>query len=186
MRTTARLLTSAALAVATTGLGLGAAGAAYAGDQGSLEVFPSTAEPGSTVTVNTTACGRDGHGTGDARSLGVDEFHLSPGSHRESVVGEFRVPSGIEAGSYRVEVRCKNGKRSSGDVVIRHRNNGHGTGEDSGGSHHEQPSGHVRTGLGGSVGPDGTQVAAGAAVLAAAAVGGALLLRRRAKGAQNG
>ncbi|AZK93976.1 MULTISPECIES: hypothetical protein [Streptomyces] len=180
MRTTARLLTSAALAVATTGLGFGAVGAYAAGDHGSLEVFPSTAEPGSTVTVNTTACGRDGHGTGDARALGVDEFHLSPGSHKDSVVGEFRVPSGIEAGSYRVEVRCKNGKRSSGDVVIRHRGNS----EDQGGSHREQPSGHVRTGLGGSVGPDTTQIAAGAAVLAAAAVGGTLLLRRRARGAQ--
>ncbi|QDY76640.1 hypothetical protein [Streptomyces qinzhouensis] len=191
MRTTARLLTSAALAVATTGLGLGAVGAHAAGDHGSLEVFPATAEPGATVTVNTTACGRDGHGTGDARALGVDEFPLAPGSHRDSVVGEFRVPSGIEAGSYRVEVRCKNGKRSSGDVVTRRRGNSEdtsgshrGNSEDSGGSHREQPSGHVRTGLGGSVGPDTTRIAAGAAVLAAAAVGGTLLLRRRARGAQ--
>ncbi|MFE0422604.1 hypothetical protein, partial [Streptomyces sp. NPDC058953] len=146
MRTTARLLTSAVLAVATTGIGFGAAAGAYAGDHDQLEVFPSTAEPGTTITVNTTACGKDGHGTGDARALGVDEFHLSPGSHRDSVVGEFRTPSGVESGSYRVEVRCKNGKRSSGDVVIRHRGND----EQSGERRHDEPSGHVRTGLGGS------------------------------------
>ncbi|MEU3597817.1 hypothetical protein ABZ714_03650 [Streptomyces sp. NPDC006798] len=179
MRTTTRLLTSAVLAVATTGLGAGATGA-YAGDRDRLEVFPSTAEPGTTITVNTTACGKDGHGTGDARSLGVDEFHLAPGSHRDSVVGEFRVPSGVESGSYRVEVRCKNGKRSSGDVVIRHRGNNEQPGE----QRHDEPSGHVRTGLGGSVGPDTTQIAAGVAVLAAAAAGGTLLLRRRARGTQ--
>ena len=47
-------------------------------------------------------------------------------------------------------------------------------------------SGHVISGVGGSVGPDTTQIAAGAAVLTAAAVGGTLLLRRRASGAQRG
>ncbi|MEU3228106.1 hypothetical protein ABZ695_33765 [Streptomyces sp. NPDC006976] len=48
------------------------------------------------------------------------------------------------------------------------------------------PTGHVKTGVGGSVGPDTTQIAAGAGVLAAAAVGGAWLLRRRASGTQDG
>ncbi|MGC4946100.1 hypothetical protein ACLQ2N_07815 [Streptomyces sp. DT224] len=47
------------------------------------------------------------------------------------------------------------------------------------------PSGHVKTGVGGSVGPDTTQIAAGAGVLAAAAVGGAWLLRRRASGTRD-
>ncbi|MEU9606940.1 hypothetical protein [Streptomyces sp. NPDC048057] len=183
MRTTARLLSSTALATATIGLGLGAFAAHAEDGGGRLEVFPSTAEPGTTITVNTTACGKDGHGTGDARSLGVDEFHLSPGSHRESVVGEFQAPHSIESGSYRVEVRCKNGKRSSGDVVIRHQSGDRGN-EGSGEQRRDEPSGHVRTGLGGSVGPDTTQIAAGVAVLAAAAAGGTLLLRRRARGAQ--
>lgn len=51
----------------------------------------------------------------------------------------------------------------------------------------ERPSGHVRTGVGGSAGPDTIQLAAGAGVLGAAAVGGAWLLRRRrADGAQDG
>ncbi|MFD7491786.1 hypothetical protein ACFV8T_05125 [Streptomyces sp. NPDC059832] len=48
----------------------------------------------------------------------------------------------------------------------------------------DAPSGHVKTGVGGSVRPDTTQIAAGAGVLAAAAVGGAWLLRRRASGTQ--
>ncbi|MYV54443.1 hypothetical protein [Streptomyces sp. SID3212] len=46
------------------------------------------------------------------------------------------------------------------------------------------PRGHVNTGVGGSVAPDTTQIAVGAAVLAVAAVGGVTLLRRRASGAQ--
>ncbi|MFD7066715.1 hypothetical protein ACFV97_05685 [Streptomyces sp. NPDC059913] len=46
------------------------------------------------------------------------------------------------------------------------------------------PTGHVGTGVGGSVHSDTTQIAAGAGVLAVAAVGGAWLLRRRASGTQ--
>ncbi|MFI6283215.1 hypothetical protein ACIBCM_00415 [Streptomyces sp. NPDC051018] len=184
MRTTARLLTSAALAAAAIGFGLGASGA-YAGEVDALEVFPSTAEHGATVTVNTTACGRSGHAVGDARSLGVGEFRLAQGTHKEVVVGEFRIPRGTESGTYSIEVRCKDGRRALGDVVVRSRESEekgeHGRNESSG---YGEPSGHVRTGLGGSVGPDTTQIAAGVAVLAAAAVGGTLLLRRRASGDQ--
>ncbi|MFD4029214.1 pentapeptide repeat-containing protein [Streptomyces sp. NPDC058637] len=51
----------------------------------------------------------------------------------------------------------------------------------------ERPSGHVRTGVGGSAGPDTTQLVAGAGVLGAAAVTGVRLLRRRrTDGAQHG
>ncbi|WNI34365.1 hypothetical protein [Streptomyces sp. ITFR-6] len=71
------------------------------------------------------------------------------------------------------------------------------TGRDDSSSDHETPSGHrasaaptaptghVKTGIGGSVGPDTTQIAAGAGVLAATAVGGAWLLRRRASGTRD-
>jgi hypothetical protein len=48
-----------------------------------------------------------------------------------------------------------------------------------------EPNGHVRTGVGGSVGTDTTQIAAGTALLAAAAVGGMWLLRRRASGTRS-
>ncbi|MGW0702633.1 hypothetical protein ACWD0A_25640 [Streptomyces sp. NPDC002867] len=166
MRRIARLMTGSALVIASTGLG---SPASFAGDSGSLEVHPSAAEPGGTVTVSTEACGKNGRGTGDARDLGAGEFKLSPGTHKELAVGQFTVPDDTRPGTYEIGVLCKDGKEAHGDVTIRH-----------GG-----PSGHVRTGVGGSVGPDTTQIAAGTAVIAAAAVGGTLLLRRRASGAQD-
>ncbi|MFF0444962.1 hypothetical protein ACFYT4_00825 [Streptomyces sp. NPDC004609] len=122
MRTTARLLTSAAVAAATVGFGLGASGA-YAEEPDGLEVFPSTAEPGANVTVNTNACGRNGHAMGDARSLGAGEFALAQGTHKEVVAGEFRIPRGAESGTYSVEARCRGGKRALGDAVVWHHKN---------------------------------------------------------------
>ncbi|WP_406363624.1 hypothetical protein [Streptomyces sp. NBC_01579] len=63
-----------------------------------------------------------------------------------------------------------------------------GNGDEGGGGYDSTtgPSGHVKTGVGGSVRPDTTQIAAGVGVLAASAVGGAWLLRRRASGTQAG
>lgn len=168
MRTTARLLTGTALALATMGIG---AHGVYAEDVDSLEIFPSTATPGTVIIVNITICGTGGRGVGDARALGVEEFQLSPGTHKEVVGGQFRIPDHARAGTYAIGVRCNNGRHATGDLVVRH--------------HNEQPSGHVNTGVGGSVGPDTTKIAAGVAVLATAAVGGTLLLRRRASGAQD-
>ncbi|MFF8292395.1 hypothetical protein ACF068_24605 [Streptomyces sp. NPDC016309] len=199
MRTTARLLTGTALAVVSLGaLASPAVYAAPAGDFGKLEVYPSPAEPGETVTVNTTACGKKGHGIGDAQSLGAGDFELSPGAHKDVVVGRFTVPSHTKPGTYAIAVACDNGRTATGDLTVRHGGNdsgghdsgGHSGGHDSGGTGgHDQgrhdPSGHVRTGVGGSVGPDTTQIAAGVAVLAASAVGGVWLLRRRASGAQD-
>ncbi|MFI5629113.1 hypothetical protein ACIA8E_06980, partial [Streptomyces sp. NPDC051664] len=65
---------------------------------------------------------------------------------------------------------------------------GRDTGNGNGGGYNSPsgPSGHVKTGVGGSVRPDTTQIAAGVGVLAASAVGGAWLLRRRASGTQAG
>ncbi|WP_051878639.1 hypothetical protein [Streptomyces sp. NRRL B-24720] len=76
-----------------------------------------------------------------------------------------------------------NGGRDTGNG-----NGGGGTGNGGGDSYGSPsgPSGHVKTGVGGSVRPDTTQIAAGVGVLAASAVGGAWLLRRRASGTQAG
>ncbi|WP_443042878.1 hypothetical protein [Streptomyces sp. NBC_00370] len=139
------------------------------GKPGVLEVTPASAPPGATVTVNTTACGPGGYAKGDARELGAGEFELKAETHKEVVVGHFTVPDGARPGTYRIVAKCKNGKEADGDVTVRA---------------HSGPVGHVKTGVGGSVGPDTTQIAAGTAVLAAAAVGGTLLLRRRASGTQ--
>ncbi|WP_282695162.1 hypothetical protein [Streptomyces sp. CC208A] len=171
MRPTARLLTGTALTVVA--LGAFAAPAAYANNDGNhgpetLEIYPSTASHGTTVTVNTTACGKDGHGIGDANSLGAGEFRLNPSTHKEVVVGQFTVPQHAKAGVHWISVACDNGRTARGELTVKHR----------------EPSGHVKTGVGGSIGPDTAQVTAGAAVLAAAAVGGVWLMRRRASGAQ--
>ncbi|MEU7022326.1 hypothetical protein ABZ990_16915 [Streptomyces sp. NPDC046203] len=133
-----------------------------------LEIFPSPAEPGTTVTVNTAACGEHGHGRGDANSVGAGEFHLNPSTHKNVVVGQFTIPHHTRGGSYEIRVECDNGKSARGELIVERRGG---------------PSGHVHSGVGGSVGPDTTQIAAGVAVLAAAAVGGTWLLRRRASGA---
>ncbi|MER8234638.1 hypothetical protein ACIRQY_11125 [Streptomyces sp. NPDC101490] len=183
MRTPVRLLTGTALTVVA--LGAFAAPVAYANngnendrtnngnhhDNGRpefLEIYPSSAEPGTSVTVSTRACGEHGHGVGDANSLGAGEFQLNPSTHKDVVVGRFHVPEHARAGTHGISVACDNGRTARGELTVRHRG----------------PSGHVQTGVGGSVGPDTAQVTAGAAVLAATAVGGVWLLRRRASGAQ--
>ncbi|MGY3682953.1 hypothetical protein [Streptomyces sp. TE33382] len=198
MRSPARLVTgtaTAALTVMALGLTV-AAPSAYAGDLGLLEITPASAAPGATVTVSTTACGPKGSGIGDANSLEAGDFEMRPGTHKESAVGEFTVPHDTEPGTYDIAVSCDNGKEATGDFEVI-----------AGGKHttppetrpetppetrpeekpeYERPSGHVRTGVGGSVGPDTTQITAGVGVLAAAAVGGVWLMRRRPDGSQGG
>ncbi|GBQ00158.1 hypothetical protein SSP531S_15680 [Streptomyces spongiicola] len=174
MRTTARLLAGPAPAAACVGAAAGSS--ARAADPGTLALTPSSTTAGASVTASTTACGRRGHGTGDAGSLGAERFDLAPGAGEgaaaaaAAAAGGFTVPEDTEPGTYTVSVLCDNGSKAYGDLVVR--------------AHGHEPSGHVKTGVGGSVGPDITQITAGAAVLAAAAVGGTWLLRRRASGAQ--
>ncbi|WP_326666862.1 hypothetical protein [Streptomyces sp. NBC_00385] len=263
MRSPARLVTgTAAAALAAAALGLSAAApSAYGDELGPLEITPASAAPGSTVTVNTTACGGDTGATGDASALDVSEFALAPATLKEVLAGSFQVPGTIEPGPYSIDVACENGKRATGEIEVKAAGTtgttgkesaavssdedspagaglpsdlydseeydttgldeaeasgsalvpdapalpGRGTptprptpsGHESSGGHEPPsghrtsaaptaPTGHVKTGVGGSVGPDTTQIAAGAGVLAATAVGGAWLLRRRASGTQDG
>ncbi|MDF9803609.1 MYXO-CTERM domain-containing protein [Streptomyces sp. HB372] len=179
MRSPARLVTGtvgAAFTVIAFGL-TAAAPSAYAGEFGRLEITPSTAAPGATVTVNTTACGKKGSGIGDANSLDAGDFEVRPGTHKEVVVGKFTVPHDTRPGTYEIIVSCDNGKDAVGDLEVI-----------GGGKHekplHDRPSGHVRTGVGGSVEPNSTQVALGVGVIGLAAVGGLWLLRRRSEGAE--
>lgn len=184
---TARLLTGSALAAALLGLG---GAAAYANDFGGagVEVWPSSAAPGTTVTVNTTACGHDGHATGDARAAGDGEFPLSVSTRKEVLAGQFTVPHTAKSGTFPITVNCDNGKSARGDLTIT--GGGENTFRDWG-DHHpagepHEPKGHVKTGLGGGTTTSNrTEIAAGAAVLAVTAVTGGLLLRRRARGPQD-
>ncbi|MCX5382622.1 hypothetical protein [Streptomyces sp. NBC_00083] len=203
---TARLLTSTLLAGAAA---LGPAGAlAYADSRpdGSLELWPTSASPGATVTANTTACGPSGHATGDANTVGAGDFPLAASTHKEVLAGQFKVASHTKPGSFRISVRCDGGRTVEAQLKV---TGGDGDHRDSDTSWQwkdqpdrdkswewkdqqgrdkpwegNDPHGHVKTGVGGSVRPDTTEIAVGAAVIAAAAVGGTWLLRRRASGTQ--
>ncbi|MFI6334386.1 hypothetical protein [Streptomyces sp. NPDC050535] len=167
MRRTARLVTGTALAVAAAGL---AAAPAYGGDTGGLEVYPSTVVPGGDVTVNTAACGAGG--TGDASAVGAGTFTLAPSAHEEDVIGRFRVPPSAQPGTYEIVAKCPGGRQVKGDLMVTLTSTREPV----------SPRGHVKTGVGGALGPDPVQTAAGVAALAVAAAGGTWLLHRRARG----
>ena len=181
----ARLLTTAALAVASAGLAGTARAAAAPAAGGGLQIQPSTVTPGSTVTVNTAACGSGGTATGDASAVGAGTFTLAPGAHQERVraaTGRFKVPPSAQPGTYEIVAKC------SGSGVP-----GQGSGSRATWSSRSPPppppvssratpKGHVKTGVGGALGPDPVQTAAGVAALAVAAAGGTWLLHRRARG----
>lgn len=178
-RSTAHALTATALTAAAFTGPVAAAVAAVdlgmvsfaPGDFARLEVWPKSAAPGTTVTVNTTACGHSSHAEGDATTVGGGRFKLVPGTHKEVVVGQFQVARDTRPGTYGVGATCANGKFATGDLVVTERG----------------PQGHVRTGVGGgtTTTADPAKIAAGAAVLAATAVGGTWLLRRRASGTRS-
>ncbi|MFD3677711.1 hypothetical protein [Streptomyces sp. NPDC058613] len=178
-RRTAHALTATALtAAAFTGPVAGAVAAAdlgivsfAPGDFAPLEVWPTSAAPGATVTVNTTACGHGSHAEGDASTVGGGRFKLVPGTHKEVVVGQFQVTRGTRPGTYGIGATCANGKFATGDLVVTERG----------------PHGPVHTGVGGgtTTTADPATIAAGTAVLAATAVGGIWLLRRRASGTRS-
>ncbi|MER7051304.1 hypothetical protein [Streptomyces sp. NPDC000351] len=179
MRRTARLLTGTALAVAAVGLAAQApvhAGPLYAGEaevSGGLEVRPSSVVPGERATVDTTACGGGGSAAGDASAVGAGTFPLAPGTGKGEAVGRFEVPPSAQPGTYEIVATCGgSGLRVTGDLVVTLT------------SAREQvyPKGSVKTGVGGALGPDPVQTAAGVAALAVAAAGGTWLLHRRARG----
>ncbi|MGW3668410.1 hypothetical protein [Streptomyces sp. NPDC005141] len=169
MRRTARLMTGTALTVAAAAL---AAAPVYGGDTGSLEVFPSAVVPGDEVTVNTAACGADGTANGDADAVGGGTFTLAASAHEQDAIGQFRVPPSAQPGTYEIVARCSQGRRVTGDLMVTLTST----------RERIQPRGHVNTGVGGALGPDPVQTAAGVAALAVAAAGGTWLLHRRARG----
>ncbi|MDH6215527.1 hypothetical protein [Streptomyces pseudovenezuelae] len=170
MRRTARLLTGTALAVAAAGL---VAAPAHGADGGSLEVYPSSVVPGDQVTVDTAACGEGGTAAGDASAVGAGAFTLAPSTPEGDAIGQFKVPPSAQQGTYEIVAECAEGGRQvSGDLVV--------TLTPVRGQVH--PRGSVKTGVGGALGPDPVQTAAGVAALAVAAAGGTWLLHRRARG----
>ncbi|MGV9286250.1 hypothetical protein [Streptomyces sp. NPDC003719] len=172
MRRTARLLTGTALAVAAAGL---ATAPAYSGDEatGRLEVYPSSVVPGEEAVVTTSACDDDGSATGDADAVGAGRFPLAPDTPGGEVTGRFDVPPSAQPGTYEIVAVCaRSGRRVTGDLVVTL----------TAAREQVYPRGSVKTGVGGALGPDPVQTAAGVAALAVAAAGGTWLLHRRARG----
>ncbi|MGV9450849.1 hypothetical protein [Streptomyces sp. NPDC003635] len=166
MRRTALLLTGSVLAIAV-------AAPAHAVGADRLEVYPSSVVPGERVTVNTAACADSGTAAGDASAVGAGSFTLAPSSHEDNAIGQFRVPPSAQPGTYEITATCAGGGRKvTGDLVVTLT------------SQRQQvhPRGSVKTGVGGALGPDPVQTAAGVAALAVAAAGGTWLLHRRARG----
>ncbi|MFI0501758.1 hypothetical protein ACH3WN_02665 [Streptomyces albogriseolus] len=178
MRRTARLLTGttgAALAVATAGL---LTSPAYAGEApgpstAGLRMYPSSVAPGAQVSANTAACGEEGTAAGDASAVGAGRFTLAPSTHEGEAIGQFQVPPSAQPGTYEVVVACAgSGRRVTGDLVVTLTPD----------AEQVVPRGSVKTGVGGALGSDPVQTAAGVTALAVAAAGGTWLLHRRARG----
>ncbi|MBZ3900598.1 MULTISPECIES: hypothetical protein [Streptomyces] len=173
MRHTARPLTATALAL--TLAAFAAAPAYAAAGTGRLELSPTGVVPGDEVTVRTAACGTGGTATGDASAVGAGSFSLAPGDGKERLDGRFEVPPSAQPGTYEIVATCGNGgRRVTGDLVVSL------TGTRT--APPAYPRGSVKTGVGGALGPDPVQTAAGVAALAVAAAGGTWLLHRRARG----
>ncbi|CCK30224.1 hypothetical protein BN159_5845 [Streptomyces davaonensis JCM 4913] len=170
MRRTARLLTGSALAGAAAGL---VCAPAYGVGAAHLEVHPSSVVPGGQVTVNTSACADGGTAVGDASAVGAGRFTLAPSTHERDAIGRFRVPPSAQPGTYEITATCAGGGRKvTGDLVVTLTSQRQPV----------HPRGSVKTGVGGALGPDPVQTAAGVAALAVAAAGGTWLLHRRARG----
>lgn len=135
-------------------------------------MFPSSAVPGGDVTVNTAACGDDGTAAGDASAVGAGTFTLAPSAHEGDAIGQFKVPPSAQPGTYEIVAKCTDGRQVSGDLMVTLASM----------RQQVQPRGSVKTGVGGALGPDPVQTAAGVAALAVAAAGGTWLLHRRARG----
>lgn len=134
-------------------------GPAAAADDSELRISPKNGDPGSTVTVSTTACGSDvtyGKGT-----VGGDEFHLFDDDHNGVLTGQFRVPEEATSGGHDVIVKCPPNVQLTDTFKVRR-------------SH---PSGGVDAGFGPAAVGENKPTLVGGAVLAVAA-GSVLMMRR--------
>ncbi|MBZ6228819.1 hypothetical protein [Streptomyces olivaceus] len=177
MRRTARLLTGTALAAAAVGLTTAATAVpVYAGETaapGGLKVYPSSVVPGDRAMVTTAACGGGGSAAGDASAVGAGTFPLAPDTGDGEATGHFEVPPSAQPGTYEIVATCGDDERRvTGDLVVTL----------TSAAEQVYPKGSVKTGVGGALGPDPVQTAAGVAALAVAAAGGTWLLHRRARG----
>ncbi|MFI9743595.1 sortase [Streptomyces sp. NPDC052494] len=159
------------LALVLSALVLSASPAAAAPD-GDVRVTPGKAAPGTTVTVSTTACGKETYGKGESEAGG--KFHLLPGDRAGVLVGQFKLPSDAVSGTDTVTLKCPPRIKQTVTYQI------------SG-----QPVGAVEAGFGWAAGAgadgggSGGPYALGALLLGGAAAGVLIRTRRRAAAARN-
>ncbi|MFE2559954.1 sortase [Streptomyces sp. NPDC059352] len=151
---------------------------AVAAPSGEVWVNPQNAAPGTTVTVSTTACGKETYGKGESEAGG--KFHLLPGDRKGVLVGEFKLPADAVSGKDTVTLKCPPRIKQTVTYQISGR-----------------PNGAVEAGFGwaagagadGGSGADGVDggspYALGALALGAAAAGVLIVTRRRATAARN-
>ncbi|MFE1546324.1 sortase [Streptomyces sp. NPDC058718] len=158
------------LALVLSALVLSASPAVAAPD-GDVHVYPGKAAPGTTVTVSTTACGKETYGKGESEAGG--KFHLLPGDRAGVLVGRFTLPSDAVSGTDTVTLKCPPRIKKTATYQI------------SG-----QPVGAVEAGFGWAAGAgagtgadgggSGSQYALGALLLGGAAAGVLIRTHRRA------
>lgn len=146
---------------------------AVAAPGGDVRVNPWKAAPGTTVTVSTTACGKETYGKGE--SVAGGKFHLLPGDREGVLVGRFTLPSDAASGTDTVTLKCPPRIKQTVTYQI-----------------YGQPVGAVEAGFGWAAGAgadeggSGTPYALGALLLGGAAAGVLIRKRGRAAAARNG
>lgn len=111
-----RRLAGAALTVAVTGI---TTTTVFAADAGNIEVDPSPARAGATVTLSTIACGPGGSAGVDASSLGVGILGLDPQDAESGTAqGTLRIPADTKPGNYAVGGSCTDGQELTGTIVV--------------------------------------------------------------------
>ncbi|MFF8835913.1 sortase [Streptomyces sp. NPDC015130] len=162
------------LALVLSALVLSASPAVAAPD-GDVRVNPENAAPGTTVTVSTTACGKETYGKGESEAGG--KFHFLPGDREGVLVGKFTLPLDAVSGTDTVTLKCPPRIKQTVTYQI--------TG---------QPVGAVEAGFGWAAGAgeeaDGggsdSLYALSALLLGGSAAGALVWTRRRATASRNG
>ncbi|MER6100440.1 sortase [Streptomyces sp. NPDC001728] len=145
---------------------------AVAAPAGGVWVNPGKAAPGTTVTVSTTACGKETYGKGESEAGG--KFHLLPGDRKGVLVGQFTLPSDAVSGTDTVTLKCPPRIKQTVTYQISGR-----------------PIGAVEAGFGWAAGAGedggdgGSPYVLGALLLGGAAAGVLLRMRRRTTAARN-
>ncbi|KQX46274.1 MULTISPECIES: hypothetical protein [unclassified Streptomyces] len=145
---------------------------AVAAPGGDVRVNPGKAAPGTTVTVSTTACGKETYGKGESEAGG--KFHLLPGDREGVLVGKFTLPLDAVSGTDTVTLKCPPRIKQTVTYQISGR-----------------PIGAVEAGFGWAAGAgadegdSGSPYALGALLLGGAAAGVLIRMRRRTTAARN-